>query len=196
MNALHQQGVPKPYIDILEKIYDSSIGKIKLEKVGPPFRLERGVRQGDPISPKLFTALLEQVFRNIDWDEHMGININGKTLSNLRFADDIALFAENHEDIQRMLQHLSKESEKVGLKINESKTKIMTNNTREETKLNDKIMEYWYPRDGVRRAGRPTTRWRESLHKAVGPLWTHEAQNREHWKLLGEALAPDGDVAG
>ncbi|KAI5719582.1 hypothetical protein M8J76_012151 [Diaphorina citri] len=131
MNALHQQGVPKPYIDILEKIYDSSIGKIKLEIVGPPFRLERGVRQGDPIFPKLFTALLEQVFRNIDWDDHMGFNINGKTLSNLRFSDDIALFAENHEDIQRMLQHLSKESEKVGLKINESKTKIMTNNTRE-----------------------------------------------------------------
>ncbi|KAI5708080.1 hypothetical protein M8J77_016020 [Diaphorina citri] len=59
-----------------------------------------------------------------------------------------------------------------------------------------KLCYEWYPRDGVRRAGRPTTRWRDSLHKAVGPLWTHEAQNREHWKFLGEALAPDGDVAG
>lgn len=66
MHALNQQGVPQQYILVLSKIYEMSMGKIKLEEIGVPFRLERGVRQGDPISPKLFTALLEQVFRKMD----------------------------------------------------------------------------------------------------------------------------------
>ena len=49
----------------------------------------RGVRQGDLISPKLFTATIQEVFKNAQLEEK-GINIDGEKLRNLRFADDVA----------------------------------------------------------------------------------------------------------
>ncbi|KAG1658669.1 Neural proliferation differentiation and control protein 1 [Nymphon striatum] len=56
-------------------------------------RLEKGVRQGDSTSPKIFTACLENVFRCLNWTSK-GIPINGDRLTNLRFADDVVLFSE------------------------------------------------------------------------------------------------------
>ena len=54
------------------------------------FPINRGVRQGDPLSPKLLTAVMEEVFKKADISD--GINVDGETLTNLRFADDVALF--------------------------------------------------------------------------------------------------------
>ena len=66
------------------------------------------------------------IFCNLDW-ENKGIWIDGEYLSNLRFADDIALFAENLHDLQKMLDELNEESKKVGLYMNFSKTNVMHN---------------------------------------------------------------------
>ena len=59
----------------------------------------RGVRQGDPISPKLFTATVQEVFKNAQLDKK-GINIDGEKLSNLRFTDDVALTSEDVRDVR------------------------------------------------------------------------------------------------
>ena len=77
----------------------------------------RGVRQGDTISPKLFTATLESIFRRLNW-ENKGVKIDGEFLSNLRFADDIFLCTETPQKLQQMLQELSDESRRMGLKMN------------------------------------------------------------------------------
>ena len=53
-------------------------------------KILRGVRQGDPISPKLFTTAIEQIFKNSDLNPR-GIDIDGEKLTDLRFADDVAL---------------------------------------------------------------------------------------------------------
>ncbi|KAL0871711.1 hypothetical protein ABMA27_004222 [Loxostege sticticalis] len=82
-------------------------------------------RQGDVISPKLFTAALEDVFKLLDWSG-LGININGEYITHLRFADDIVM-AETLEDLGTMLDGLSRASQQVGLKMNMDKTKIMSN---------------------------------------------------------------------
>ena len=95
--------------------------------------IRKGVRQGDTLSPALFTAGLEEIFRRIDVEA--GININGERLSNLRFADDIILFAKSEEQLEEILEKLNEER-KDGMKINISKTKILCNESgRKRSKL-------------------------------------------------------------
>ncbi|XP_045491132.1 uncharacterized protein LOC123691006 [Colias croceus] len=99
------------------------------------------IHAGDPISPKLFTAVLEEIFRKLDWDQY-GLNIHGQHLNNLRFADDIVIFAESSTHLRSMLEDLERESRKVGLTMNITKTKIMTNATESPIILNSKPIEY------------------------------------------------------
>lgn len=78
------------------------------------------------MSPKLFNVVLEYAFKNLNWDTK-GVRIDGEQLHHLRFADDIVLIADNLEDAKNMLIDLKNASKKVGLQINYSKTKMMTN---------------------------------------------------------------------
>ncbi|MBS2634235.1 hypothetical protein KFY46_26320, partial [Salmonella enterica subsp. enterica serovar 1,4,[5],12:i:-] len=96
--------------------------------------IKKGVRQGDTISPMLFTACLQEVFRALDWEE-LGIRVNGEYLSNLRFADDIALMSNEGDELQLMITELDAESRRVGLKINMHKTKVMWNNLGREQRF-------------------------------------------------------------
>ena len=59
----------------------------------------RGVRQGYPVSPKLFTATIQEVFKNTQLEDR-GINIDGEKLSDLIFVDDVALTTENVKDMK------------------------------------------------------------------------------------------------
>ena len=86
--------------------------------------IKRGLRQGDNISPNLFTATLESIFRRLNW-ENKGVKIDGECLTNLRFADDIFLCTEKPQELQHILQELSDESRRMGLKMNIAKTKVM-----------------------------------------------------------------------
>jgi len=90
IDALEKQGVDPVYINILKHIYKNAKSFIRLHKDSKPFHLGRGVRQGDTSSPKLFTACLEKIFRELPW-ENKGLEIDG--LNHLRFADDIIVFA-------------------------------------------------------------------------------------------------------
>ena len=73
-------------------------------------------RQGDNISPKLFTATLESIFRRLNW-ENKGVKIDGEFLTNLRFADKL-LCTETPQELQQMLLELPDESRRMGLKMN------------------------------------------------------------------------------
>ncbi|CAH2215861.1 jg23949, partial [Pararge aegeria aegeria] len=66
-STLEKQGVNSAYTSILKKMYDNSKAKIQLESLGEQFPIKRGMRQGDPVSPKIFSAVLEDVFRKLDW---------------------------------------------------------------------------------------------------------------------------------
>ena len=69
----------------------------------------RGVRQVDPISPKLFSATIQEVFKNGQLEEK-GINIDGEKWSNLGFADDVALTTEDLRDMEHQLITVNEES--------------------------------------------------------------------------------------
>ncbi|CAF2142901.1 unnamed protein product [Rotaria magnacalcarata] len=87
------------------------------------------------MSPMLFVTCLEDIFRRLNWEEK-GIKICGEHLSNLKFADDIILFANDLDALQQMMEELQNESEKAGLKINIDKTKIMINDhAKDNTKI-------------------------------------------------------------
>ena len=122
--TLQEQGIEDVYIEILKDIYTDSSVTVHLHKESEKIRIKRGVRQGDTISPKLFTATLESIFRRLNW-EHKGVKIDGEFLSKLRFADDIFLCTETLQELQQMLQELSDESRRMGLKMNITKTKVM-----------------------------------------------------------------------
>lgn len=94
--------------------------------MGETIDIKRGVRQGDPISPKLFIAVLQHVMGKLPW-LNQGININGNYLSHLRFADDIILFSETPYELNKMVNDLNQASMKIGLDMNLEKTKVMTN---------------------------------------------------------------------
>ena len=116
----------KQAIQLLQSIYGNASATTKLHEMSQPISIKRGVRQGDTISPKLFTAALENIFRGLNW-ERKGININGSYLNHLRFADDIVIVAKTPQELQEMIQEFNEGSLKVGMKMNMSKTKVMFN---------------------------------------------------------------------
>ena len=84
------------------------------------------VRQGGILSPCLFNLYVEYIMRNTGLGgAQVGIKIAGRNLNNLRYADDTILRAESEEELKRLLMKVKEESEKVGLKLNIQKTKIM-----------------------------------------------------------------------
>ena len=90
------------------------------------FQIGKGVHQGCILSPCLFILYAEYIMRNARLDEvQAGMKITGRNINNLRHADDTTLTAESEEELKRLLMKVKEESEKVGLKLNIQKTKIM-----------------------------------------------------------------------
>ena len=90
------------------------------------FQIGKGVHQGCILSPCLFNLYAEYIMRNAGLDEaEAGIKIAGRIINNHRYADDTTLMAESEEELNSPLMKVKKESEKVGLKLNIQKTKIM-----------------------------------------------------------------------
>ena len=90
------------------------------------FQIGKGVCQSCILSPCLFNLYAEYIMRNAGLDEaQAGIKIAGRNINNLRYADDTTHMAEREEELKSLLMKVKEESEKVGLKLNIQKTKIM-----------------------------------------------------------------------
>ena len=90
------------------------------------FQIGKGVSQGCILPPCLFNFYAEYIVRNAGLDEaQAGIKIARRNINNLRYADNITLMAESEEELKSLLMKVKEESEKVGLKLNIQKTKIM-----------------------------------------------------------------------
>ena len=78
------------------------------------------------MSPCFFNLYAEYIMRNAGLDEALaGIKISGRNINNLRYADDTTFMVESEEELKSLLMKVKEESEKVGLKLNSQKTKIM-----------------------------------------------------------------------
>ena len=90
------------------------------------FQIGKGVHQLCILLPCLFNLYAEYIMRNVALDEaQAGIKIAGTNINNFRYADDTTLKAESKEELESLLMKVKEESEKVGLKLNIQKTKIM-----------------------------------------------------------------------
>ena len=90
------------------------------------FQIGKGVHQGYILSPCLFNLYAEHIMRNARLEEAQAeIKIAKRNISNLRYVDNTTLMAENEEELKNLLMKVKEESEKVGLKLNIQKTKIM-----------------------------------------------------------------------
>ena len=90
------------------------------------FQMEKRGHRGCILSPCLFNIYAEYIMRNAGLEEaQAGIKIARRNINNLRYADDTTFMAESEEELKSLLMKVKEESEKVGLKLNIQKTKIM-----------------------------------------------------------------------
>ena len=90
------------------------------------FQIGKGVHQGCILSPCLFNFYAEDIMRKAGLEKaQAGIKIAGRSINNLRCADDTTLMAESEKELKSLLMKVKVESEKVGLKLNSQKTKIV-----------------------------------------------------------------------
>ena len=132
--ALQRQGVSDGYIELLQRLYAGQTSQVLVDSMlSRKFEVQRGTKQGDPLSTLLFNAVLEDIFREIRprWtSKRYGLEMSvGSTrhLSNLCFADDVVLFAKSLHEIKEMLTDLKKAALARGLKVHSGKTKVLTN---------------------------------------------------------------------
>ena len=109
---------------IIRNIYWEQTAAVRVDNQLSEYQpIKRGVRQGCVLSPDLFSIYSEKIMQNIE--NLPGICINGNNMNNLRYADDTVLIAENEKDLQTLVDVIAKESNKMGLSLNASKTVTM-----------------------------------------------------------------------
>ncbi|KAK6763705.1 hypothetical protein RB195_024145 [Necator americanus] len=126
VEALDNQGVPTQYIKVLRELYSNFTTGFSPFYKNIIIDVKRGVRQGDTISPKIFTATLENAMRNLEWDD-MGVKADGRQLHHLRFVDDIVLVTPSISQAKRMLTEFDETCGCIGLQLNLQKTMFMRN---------------------------------------------------------------------
>ena len=106
------------------------------------FQIGKGVHQGCILSPCLFNLYAEYIMRNAGLEEaQAGIKIAGRNINNLRYADNTTLMAESEEELKSLLMKVNVESEKVGLKLNIQKTKIMASGPITSWEIDEETVE-------------------------------------------------------
>ena len=120
-------GLPDQLICLLRNLYAGQEATVRTgHGTTDWFHIGKRVHQGCVLSPCLFNFYAEYIMRNAGLEEaQAGIKISGRNINNLRYADDTTLMAESEEELKSFLMKMKEESEKVGLKLNIQKTKIM-----------------------------------------------------------------------
>ena len=120
-------GIPDHLTCLLRNLYAGQEATVSIgHGTTDWFQIGKGVCQGCILSRCLFNLYAEYIMRNAGLEEaQAGIKIAGRNINNLRCADDTTLMAESEEELKSLLMKVKVESEKVGLKLNIQKTKIM-----------------------------------------------------------------------
>ena len=119
-------GIPDHLTWLLSNLYAGQETTVKTGHGTDWFQIRKGIGQSYILSPCLFNLYAEYIMRNAGLEEaQAGIKIAARNINNFRYADDITLMAESEEELKNLLMKVKEESEKVGLKFNIQKAKIM-----------------------------------------------------------------------
>ena len=124
---LQEMGIPDHLTCLLRNLYAGQEATVRTGRVTTDwFQIRKGVCQGCILSRCLFNLYAEDIMRNAGLEEaQAGIKIARRNINNLRYGDDTTLMAESEEELKSLLMKVKVESEKVGLKLNIQKTKIV-----------------------------------------------------------------------
>ena len=147
-------GIPDHLTCLLRNLYAGQEATARTGH-GPTdwFQIGKGVRQGCILSPCLFNIYEEYIMRNTGLDEaQAGIKIARRNINNLRYANDTTLMAESEKEIRSLLIKVREKSEKVGLKLNIQKTKLMASGSIISWEIDGETVEtvsdfiFWAPK--------------------------------------------------
>ena len=140
---LKEMGIPDHLTCLLRNLY---AGQEAIVRTGHGttdwFQIGKAVSQGCILSPCLFNLYAEYIMRNAGLDEaQTGIKIVGGNINNHRYADDTSRMAESEEELKSLLMKVKKESEKVDLKLNIQRMKIIASSSITSWQIDEETME-------------------------------------------------------
>ena len=147
---LKEMGIPDHLTFLLGNLYAGQEATVRTgHGTTDWFQIRKGVCWGCIWSPCLYNLYTEYIMRNAELDKaQAGIKIAGRNNNNLWYADKTTLTAESKEDLKILLMKMKEESEKVGLKLNIQKTKIMASSpTRSDQISCSVVSDYLRPHE-------------------------------------------------
>ena len=134
--------IPDYHTCLLRNLYAGQEAAVRTRHEIDCFQTLKGAHQGCMLSPCLFNLYAEYIRQNIRLNEvTAGIKIAGRNINNLRYADDTTLMAESEEELKSLLMKVKEESEKVDLKLNIQKIKIMASGPITSWQIDRETME-------------------------------------------------------
>ena len=136
-------GIPDHLFCLLRNLYAGQEARARTEHGTTDwFQMRKEVYQGCTLSTCLFNVYAEYIMRNTGLEEaQTGIKIARRNINNLRYAGDTTFKAESKEELKSLLMKVKEKSEKVGLKLNIQKTKIMASGPITSWQINGETME-------------------------------------------------------
>ena len=136
-------GIPDHLTCLLRNLYAGQEATVRTgHGTADWFQTGKGIRQGCILSPCLFNLYAEYIVRNSGLEEAQAeIKIARRNINNLRYADDTTLMAESEEELKSLLMKVEEESEKVGLKLNVQKMKLMASSSITSWEIDGEIVE-------------------------------------------------------
>ena len=167
----------EPHFTILRNLYAGQEATVRTGcGTTDWFQIGKGLHQGCILSSCLFNLYAEYIMRNAGLEEtQAGNKIAGRNINNLRYADDTTLMAESEEELKSLLMKVKVENEKVGLKVNIQKTKIMASSPTMSWEIDGKTVEtvsdfiFWTPKSVQMVTAAMKLKDAYSLEEKLGP---------------------------
>ena len=140
---MKEMGLPDHLTCLLRNLYAGQEATVRTgHGTTDWFQVGKGVHQGCILSPSLFNLYAEYIMRNAGLEEaQAGMKIARRNINSLRYEDYTTLMAESEEELKGLLMKVKEESEKIGLKLNIQKTKIMASSPITSWQINGETVE-------------------------------------------------------